>query len=38
MVWTARNEGEKQDQQSSQVSSIGKILEIELLQDYVSDF
>jgi hypothetical protein len=38
MVWTARNEGEKQDQQSSQVSSIGKILEIELLQDYVLTF
>jgi hypothetical protein len=42
MVWTARkggDEGEKQDQQSSQVSSpIGKILEIESLQDYVLTF
>jgi phosphoribosyl 1,2-cyclic phosphodiesterase len=41
-VWTARkggDEGEKQDQQSSQVSSpIGKILEIESLQDYVLTF
>jgi phosphoribosyl 1,2-cyclic phosphodiesterase len=43
MIWTARkaeDEGEKQDQrQSSQVSSpIGKILEIESLQDYVLTF
>src|ERR671914_27625 len=42
MVWTARKdeaEGEKQNQQSSQVSSsIGKILEIESLQDYVLTF
>jgi hypothetical protein len=41
MVWTARkggDEGEKQDQQSSQVSPIGKILEIESLQDYVLTF
>jgi hypothetical protein len=32
------DEGEKQDQQSSQVSPIGKILEIESLQDYVLTF
>jgi phosphoribosyl 1,2-cyclic phosphodiesterase len=41
MVWTARkggDEGEKQDQQSSQVSPIGKILEIESIQDYVLTF
>jgi phosphoribosyl 1,2-cyclic phosphodiesterase len=41
MVWTARKdevEGEKQDQQSSQVSPVGKILEIESLQDYVLTF
>jgi hypothetical protein len=42
MVWTARkggDEGEKQDQQSSQASSpIGKILEIGSLQDYVLTF
>jgi phosphoribosyl 1,2-cyclic phosphodiesterase len=42
MIWTGRkggDEGEKQDQQSSQVSSpIGKILEIESLQDYVLTF
>jgi hypothetical protein len=42
MVWTARKdeaEGEKQNQQSSQVSSsVGKILEIESLQDYVLTF
>lgn len=42
MVWTARKgeyEGEKQTQQSSQVSSpIGKMLEIESLQDYVLTF
>jgi hypothetical protein len=42
MVWTARkggDEGEKHDQQSSQASSpIGKILEIESIQDYVLTF
>jgi phosphoribosyl 1,2-cyclic phosphodiesterase len=42
MVWTARRgeaEGERQSQQSSQVSSpIGKILEIESLQDYILTF
>lgn len=42
MVWTARKgeyEGEKQIQQSSQVSSpVGKVLEIESLQNYVLTF
>ena len=42
MVWTAKRdeaEGERQSQQSSQVSSpIGKILEIESLQDYILTF
>ena len=42
MVWTAKRgeaEGERQSQQSGQVSSpIGKILEIESLQDYILTF